>query len=382
MKKLSEKWMSSERGITRIMGAMIYKWWWLVTLLFFVMAALSLLSLYNWQNCLNSESHLIRIHDFIAMAIRSKWYKIIFLTITASLVFGVCNTLTNIFTLRKNENGITWCQIFILLGIGLWIIGFIWIFDIQKSDKSAAVFGIVGALLAWIFQDKVKGAIAFLHLRLHHLLNIDDWIQVPKYNVDGEVKRVSLTTVTIYNWDTTTSTIPISALHSDHFINLQNMMEGKTYGRRMFKSFVLDTGWFHALSKDEAEQLNKQFEEDGTHAYLPESEIHEGVLNAHLYRMYLYHWLMNHPHISQQPRLVVRWLEQVDSGLPLQVYAFIIDSNLSSFEWQQSQIIEHIIESLDWFCLRLYQSPSAYDAGNCNVYMTDKPANYRKEAEQ
>ena len=98
--------------------------------------------------------------------------------------------------------------------------------------------------------------------------------------------------------------------------------------------------------------------------------------------MYLYHWLMNHPHISQQPRLVVRWLEQVDSGLPLQVYAFIIDSNLSSFEWQQSQIIEHIIESLDWFGLRLYQNPSAYDAGNCNVFMTDKPANYRKESEQ
>ena len=64
MKKLSEKWMSSERGITRIMGAMIYKWWWLVTLLFLVMAALSLLSLFNWQKCLNWQAYLALMHDF------------------------------------------------------------------------------------------------------------------------------------------------------------------------------------------------------------------------------------------------------------------------------------------------------------------------------
>ena len=85
---------------------------------------------------------------------------------------------------------------------------------------------------------------------------------------------------------------------------------------------------------------------------------------------------MNHPHVSQLPRLIVRWMEQKECGMPLQVYAFITDSSLPAFEWQQSQIIEHIIESMKWFGLRLYQSPSAYDVSNSNIFLSDKPASY------
>ena len=86
-----------------------------------------------------------------------------------------------------------------------------------------------------------------------------------------------------------------------------------------------------------------------------------------------------HEHISQQPRLIVRWLEQKEAGMPLEIYAFIIDSSLAPYEWQRSQIVEHIIESMGWFGLRLYQSPSAYDVTNSNVYLSNKPVTYRKE---
>lgn len=376
MKQYSKKWLASDSWLTRIVGASINNRWWIVTLLVLLMALLSLSTVFNFQNChwMNTETW-----QTIQTFARSRGFKLLLLTLFSILVWNVCNTLTNIYTLLKNENGITWCQIFILLAIGVWIIGVISIFGLFMEEKGRVAFGLFGGLLVWIFQDKVKGAVAFIHLRLHHLLKIDDWIQVPNYNVDGEVKRISLTTVTVYNWDTTTSTIPISTLHSDHFINLQNMSDGKTYGRQMQKSFIIDTKQFHVLSKEEAEQLNLRFESNGTHFYLPKEEIHEGVLNAHLYRLYLYHWLMNHPRISQQPRLVVRWMEQKEEGLPLQVYAYIIDSNLSAFEWQQSQIFEHIIESLDWFGLQLYQRPSSYDISG--IQLTEI-CNNRKEPEQ
>ena len=88
---------------------------------------------------------------------------------------------------------------------------------------------------------------------------------------------------------------------------------------------------------------------------------------------------MRHPHVSHEPRLIVRWLEQVPEGMPLQVYAFITDSSLASFEWQQSQIIEHIIEALAWFDLQLYQSVSGYDASNCNVNIEEKRTDYRRK---
>lgn len=305
-------------------------------------------------------------------------YRFLCVTVLLFLTLSICRNLTDYFSLKKNETGITICQITILAVVGIWVLAFLIIFNVKES-RYFWVAGVLGTLLGWIFQDTIKGVAAFIHLRLNHLLNIDDWIQVPKLNVDGEVKHITLTTVTIYNWDTTTSSIPTSVLHSDHFINYQKMTTGKTYGRRMVKSFILDTNWFFHITADDAERLKKQ---NDLKRYLPEEEIHEGALNAQLYRLYLYHWLMSHPKVSQKPNLVVRWLEQKESGMPLQVYAYITEGGMAAFEWQQSQIIEHIMESLDWFGLRLYQSPSSYDAGNTNVYMTDAEAVYRKEVGQ
>lgn len=304
------------------------------------------------------------------------WVALTALTLALWFAIMVCRSLTNIFSLRKKEAGITWCQIAILISIGLWIVGFVIIFDAKSHPRLAAGLGIAGSILTWIFQDTLKGVVAFIHLRINHLLNIDDWIKIPSKNVDGQVVKVTLTTVTIYNWDTTTSSIPTSVLHTDHFINLQNMMKGKTFGRRMFYTFIFDMGWIHILSKEETDKLKNNKKVTN---YLPAEQIEEGWSNARLFRMYLFHWLMNHPHVSQQPRLIVRWMEQKETGLPLQMYAFITDSSLVSFELQQSQIIEHVIESLEWFGLQLYQSPSGYDTSNSNIFMTDKPATYRKE---
>lgn len=399
--KQSRTGLSSEKGRKRVLGALIFRDWWIATLVFAIMGIALLLSIPNWHKHLDCiQSDLFKaIYNWIAVVIGHKVYWLFFISLLSALIFRVCHVLTDVFTLLKKETGITWCQMVILITIGLWIVGFIWIFELQKGDGGTILFGIAGALLVWIFQDKVKGAVTFIHLRMNHLLNIDDWIKVPKYDADGMVERVSLTTVTIYNWDTTTSTIPISALQTDHFINLQNMLGGKTYGRRMFMSFIMDTSWFHAMSEKELDYMKQQIllhdqnkkQEEGREAdqaeqlnclYLPEEEIKEGALNAHLYRLYLYHWLMRRDHVSQQPRLFVKWREPKEGGMVLQVFAFIIDSDFTAFEWQQSLIIEHIMESMEWFGLRLYQSPSAYDVSNSTIYIAEKPATYRKEEVQ
>ncbi len=374
MNRLSKKWLSSDRGCTQVMGAMILKGRWGLTLLLLVMVALSLLSLHNWHNAafLSASSCLTSIYGFISTALRSSWYWLVLLTLLMFLVIGVCNTMTNIYSLRKNETGITWCQIMILIFVGIWLIGILCIIKIQKESGYFIIFGVLGTLMTWIFQDTIKGVVAFVHLRLNHLLYIDDWIQVPKLNVDGEVKRITLTTVTLYNWDTTTSSIPTSVLHNDHFINLQRMTDGKTYGRQMLKTFILDTGGFHPLTAAEIESL-KQREE--VKAYLLDEDFKVGELNAHLFRLYVFHWLMNHPYVSQEPRLVVRWLEQKETGLPLQIYGFIMEGGVLAYEWQQSQIIEHIVEALDWFGLQLYQRPSSHDVSN----LTEKVLMSRKE---
>lgn len=375
LNKLSKKNLASERLWRQIFGALI-----------------------QWQSKLFWAFVLLITPVSIGVALIIPPEKVVpgleflGLNLVVLLTIKTCHRLIDVFNIRKEYTRVTWSYITILVAIGLWIIGFVLIFNIKDSPRIATAIGVIGTLLGWIFQDKIKGTVAFLHLRSHNLLKVGDWLQVDSLGVDGEVQRMTLTSVTVYNWDTTTSTIPTSALQSNHFKNLQNMMEGRTYGRRMLKTFVLDTGWFRVLSREEIEKLKERIQSgketntasnDEIRDFLSKNlsldEINEGVTNAQLFRLYIYHWLMNHKHISQHPRLIVRWMDHKEGGMELQVYAFIVDSSLAAFEWEQSQIIEHIIKSLDWFGLRLYQSPSAYDVSNSNVYLAKEPAGYIKK---
>lgn len=374
----TKKLLYSEKPIKQIRGAIrehyssiaIFSLFILMLFFALIIGFLRLLLMKNEKWC---------ICQCILNIINSPWYWISVLTILVVLVFFVCSILMKVYNLRKKEKDITRCYVVMLISIGIWVTGFLMLFDINKDSKYFVVIGLVGTLLTWIFQDKIRGAVTYFHLRMIGQLNIGDWIMVPDLNVDGEVRHITLTTVTIYNWDTTTSVIPISVLSSGHFKNLQKMTEGKTYGRRMLRSFVFDTSWFQPLKKDEVEKIIKKHPE--VKNYLPSDEIKDVTLNAHLFRIYLYHWMMRQPYISQQPRLIVRWEEQVNTGMPLQVYAYITEGSVAPFERKQSLITEHIIESIKWFSLRLYQSPSAYDASNSNIYMADKPANFREEIE-
>lgn len=375
LNKLSKKNLASERLWRQIFGALV-----------------------QWQSKLLWAFVLLIAPVSIGLALiipPGDWIhglEFLCLNLVILLTFKTCRRLIDVFNLRKEYTCVTWSYITILVGIGLWIIGFVLIFNIKDNPRVATAIGVVGTLLSWIFQDKIKGVVAFLHLRSHNLLKNGDWLMVDKLGVDGEVQQMTLTSVTVYNWDTTTSTIPISALQTEHFRNLQNMMEGRTYGRRMLKTFVLDTGWFRVLSREEIEKLKERIQSgketstasnDEIRDFLSKNlsldEINEGATNAQLFRLYIYHWLMNHKHISQHPRLIVRWMDHKEGGMELQVYAFIVDSSLAAFEWEQSKIIEHIIKSLDWLGLRLYQSPSAYDVSNSNVYLAKEPADYIKK---
>lgn len=374
LEKTYKKNISSENPWRQAWGAIARHVW--LFIVFLVFLALSGFSIIKPCECMLCDEFGM----WCTLIVTPPANKIIWLiTITLFLVIliGVCNAISEASHLLRLEKRITWSQILKLLAIGIWIVLFVLVFDIRNNAKVAASVGIIGVVLGWIFQDKVKGVTAFITLRRNKLLNIGDWIKVPGKDVDGEVKKVSLTTVTLGNWDTTTSTIPINMLQSEHFINLQKMSDGKTYGRKMLKTFILDTGWIHPISKEEADVLLSAG--DDILKYVPEKEIEPGALNAHLYRLYIYHWLMSHPHISQLPRLIVRWMDQENSGMPLQVYAFITEANFTAFEWQQSQIIEHIVSSMERFGLRLYQSPSAYDVSNSNVHIIESPETDKKE---
>lgn len=367
---LSQRWLSGKYYGLQVLGALLKSHSSLACISFVYLAFLYLI-----------PNIVHRISKGVFLPPTNVLLKIVVIAM-CFMIFGitayVISNLNKLYSLRRQETRITVSQIVLLSVFGLCLIVSIYALGIEENSTGSIIVSVFGVVLGWIFQDTIKSVVAFFYLRANHLLKIDDWIEVKQHGIDGILKRISLTTVMIENWDTTTSCFPTYILHTECFKNNQKMLAGRTHGRQMLKTFIIDTGWIHALSQDDVKRLDEDLNIDTP---FKERYIKAGLLNIEVFRYYIYHWLMQCTHVSHEPRLIVRWLEQTNEGMPLQIYAFIIDSSLAPFEWQQSQILEHVIKAMTWFDLRLYQSPSGYDASNSNVYLSSKEADYKIKEE-
>ncbi len=358
-RKLSDRYLSSRGVLQQIFGALMKSRW-------SMLSAVSILFILILLQCLPDISSIIKTATIVICCI----------------LFGVTSyvvvNLNKIYSLRKMETRITWSQIILLAVFAACLAISVFTLGIEKDSNGYLILTVAGSVLGWIFQDTIKSVAAFFYLRANGLLQIGDLITVPSRGIEGFVHTISLTTVTVENWDTTTSAFPTYILHSEHFKNSQRMLEGKTLGRLMQKAFVIDTGWFHPLTEMDVERLKMTLDVD--ECFIKHT-IKIGALNMEVFRQYVYYWMMNNQHVIQQPRLIVRWLEQTDNGMPLQIFAYLSDTMLDAFEWRQSQIIEHIVKAMGWFDLQLYQSPSGYDTSNSNLFITRQAADYRKKNE-
>ncbi len=257
--------------------------------------------------------------------------------------------------------------------IGIFIVYIIICFDIK--EQTFLPFGVFAAVMGWIFQDAIKGIVAYYHLRSNGLLHIGDWIEVPTHHIDGIIIDISLVTVTVRNWDNTVSNVAISTLQTGAFKNNQEMLDRKTSGRRMYRSFLIDARSIRSMSRKDTENLKSKLEALGEDTIIfdhIDSEVSGKMLNIYLFRMYIRHWLMNHKEVTRYPRLVVRLLEQTSEGLPLQLYTYLLPTSVAPYELVQSRIMEHVILSMEWFGLTLYQRPSGEDV--CRIMTTNAPS--------
>ena len=369
-RKRRHKWLSSRRCPFQIAGALLKSTQSILSTGLLILVSLPLL-----------PKAVERLSDGNYSPPDSLLYKtgvVAFCCILFGIVAYVVANLNRIYSLRRQETRITFSQIILLATFGLCLTLTVFALGIKKDGNGFILVTTFGAVLGWIFQDTIKSVAAFFYLRANGLLKIGDLISVPSKDIEGFVRTISLTTVTIENWDTTTSAFPTHILHSGHFKNSQRMLDGKTLGRLMQKTFIVDSGWIRPLSETEVERLRRELDVDRCFI---DREVYAGRLNIEVFRQYIYNYLMNNPRVSQQPRLVVRWLEQTDEGLPLQLFVYLTDTAFDAFEWQQSLIIEHVVKAVGWFDIRLYQRPSGYDASNSNVYLTQNSADYRKKTE-
>ncbi|MFD1910560.1 mechanosensitive ion channel family protein [Paenibacillus rhizoplanae] len=77
--------------------------------------------------------------------------------------------------------------------------------------------GALSAVLMLVFKDSILGLVAGIQLSSNDMVRVGDWIEMPKYNADGNVIDITLNTVKVMNFDKTITMIPSYALISDSF---------------------------------------------------------------------------------------------------------------------------------------------------------------------
>ncbi|MFH1965218.1 MAG: mechanosensitive ion channel family protein, partial [Acidobacteriota bacterium] len=108
----------------------------------------------------------------------------------------------------------------------------------QSPWKLLSGIGAMTAILILVFKDTIMGFVASIQVNTNNMVNIGDWIEMPKYGADGDVIDIGINCVKVRNFDNTITTIPTYTLVSDSFRNWRGMQESG--GRRIKRSIYID----------------------------------------------------------------------------------------------------------------------------------------------
>ncbi len=234
--------------------------------------------------------------------------------------------------------------------------------------------GALSAVLMLIFKDSILGLVAGIQLSSNDMVRVGDWIEMPKYDANGDVIDITLNTVKVMNFDKTITMIPSYALISDSFKNWRGMQASG--GRRIKRSIRIDTSSIRFCTPEMIEEFRKiHYITDYVSSRLDEIEAYNmkrqvnresnvngrQMTNIGVFREYIHQYLKNHPQIHKDMTLIVRQLEPGDNGLPLEIYAFSNDIAWAVYEGIQADIFDHIFAVAPTFGLRAFQSPTGHD---------------------
>ncbi len=265
-----------------------------------------------------------------------------------------------------------------VLSIILYFFGAIFIYVRVTGDDPLAFFGVIGAtsaILLLIFQDTIKGFVASIQVTTNDMVRIGDWVTMPKYGADGDVLEINLTTVKVQNFDKTITTIPTYALISDSFQNWRGMQVSG--GRRIKRSLYVKQSSIRFLDESELEVFKRI---QGIAAFIEkrQEEINDynerlgldrslrvngrNLTNAGLFRQYIEWYLLAHPGINKDMTLMVRQLAPDNKGLPFELYTFTNTVNWVDYENIMSDIFDHLISSVKFFDLQIFEDVAGSDA--------------------
>ncbi len=258
--------------------------------------------------------------------------------------------------------------------IVLWIVGvgviISKIFDITTNTLFGTL-GAISAIVILIFRDTILGFVASVQVSLNDMVRIGDWITFDKYGADGDVIEINLATVKVRNFDNTTTTIPTYSLISDSFRNWRGMLDSD--GRRIKRHILVKAKSIRFLTEEDLQKM-KRIQLVSHYIDVRQEEINKynktynvdkslsingrNMTNFGLFRKYITNYLENYPGINKNMILLCRQLQPTPHGMPLEIYVFSKDQRFEQYEYIMADIFDHIIASIAYFDLEIYEMPT------------------------
>ncbi|WP_313261525.1 mechanosensitive ion channel domain-containing protein [Sphingobacterium sp.] len=306
-----------------------------------------------------------------------KFFTVLMIFAAYGLINGLLKTVRDIlrssraFLDKPLDSYLQVLQIFLIFVVGTLVVSVL----TGNSPWSFLVsLGAASAILMLVFKDTILGFVASIQVSANDSVRVGDWVEMPKYGVDGDVLQINLNNVRIQNWDKTIVTIPTHTLLSDSFKNYRGMQESG--GRRMKRAILIKISTIRYLDSRKIENLKKiallapyiaQREEE-IRKYNRENNIDQGIpvngrrmTNIGLFRAYIKAYALDNPHIHQKLTMLVRQLAPTEHGLPLELYMFTKGTQWAFFEDVMSDTFDHLFAAIKYFDLEVFELPASDD---------------------
>lgn len=257
---------------------------------------------------------------------------------------------------------------------------FLWVFGITAIVmalfsvdflKIIGTFGAISAVVVLIFKDTILGLVASIQVTVNDMVRIGDWITMEKFGADGYVIEINLATVKVKNFDHTTTTVPTYSLISDSFRNWRGMMDSE--GRRIKRHILIKANSVRFIHRDEIKDLAKiqlltsylQQRQSDIDAWNSEHGADKSLsingrnlTNLGIFRKYINSYIETHPGANKDLTIMCRHLQPTEKGIPIEIYLFTTDKRWLNHEYIMADIFDHIIASVAYFDLELFELPS------------------------
>jgi miniconductance mechanosensitive channel len=218
----------------------------------------------------------------------------------------------------------------------------------------------------FVFKDTILGLVAGIQISANDILRVGDYIEMPNRHADGTIIDISLNTVKVHNANRTITTIPTYAFVTESFWNWRGLdiKEGRRIKRfiniNMHSIKYCDDKMLKLLKKNEFLKSFFENEISSTPVSGKSNTNEKKYTNATLFRFYTEAYLKSNPYINTGNTFMVHHLQPTENGLPMEIYVYVNEKNVETFEKIQADIFDHLIAVMPQFGLKVFQKFSGY----------------------